>query len=657
MTELHGDVETRSVADLKRTGMYKYFAHPTTDVHCLAYAFDDEPVELWKRGEPCPGRITDHIKSGGLFFAHNAGFERQAFARVLGPKYGFPVPRLEQMRCTAAMCRSSSIPGDLERAAIALGLSSQKDKVGQRIMLQMAKPRSMDGVNPIWWETPEKFEALYAYCKNDVVVEREIHRRVRLLSDEDLRVWYLDQRINERGFAVDVPSIRACIKLRDLEVDRLSVELRRLTGGFVEKPTEIGNITNWLKANGLPEVDSIAKDELERLLDRDDLSPVVRRVLTVRQEAGMSSLAKFDAFIDRTQKDHRVRDNLIFRGASNTGRWSGVGVQPQNFPRVSDDFDLDFVLDVVKKGDPAALELTTKVPPMHALTQCLRGMIVAGPDKILDNADLSNIEGRVLAWLAGEEWKLQAFRDFDAGVGHDIYKLTAGSILRKRPEDVTKTERQGYGKVPELALGYQGGVGAFQTMAKTYRVNVSDTQADVIKNKWREAHPRTVEFWHSLERAVFTAVKDQRKALVGRVAYAYKGKILWCRLPSGRFIAYLDPQLREVDTPWGEKKTAVTAMTIDKDTRQWVRRALYGGLLAENATQAASCDIMVEGMLRAEDAGHEVVLTVHDEILSEVPVHAQQSIPLLAVLLGQVPVWAPGLPIAASGGRDHRYRK
>lgn len=285
-------------------------------------------------------------------------------------------------------------------------------------------------------------------------------------------------------------------------------------------------------------------------------------------------------------------------------------------------------------------------------------MICAAPGNDLIAADFNNIEGVGIAWLAGEERKLDAFRAAFAGTGPGIYEVAAGAIFQVPVSEITKKDpRRQTGKVAELAFGYQGGVGAFQSMAKVYGLKVSDVTADVNKNKWREANPAIVNYWYDLERAAFRAVEN-RGAIVPlrNLKFVVKGNALWLRLPSGRCLAYPDPKIMEIDTPWGEKKDAVTYMGIDQKTRQWSRIKMYGGKWSENVTQAVARDIMADAMLRVEAAGYPVIFTVHDEIVAEVP-HGFGDLAEFTALLEIVPQWATGFPLKAEGWRGKRYRK
>lgn len=731
---LHFDVETRSTVDLKKAGMFRYFEDPSTDIWCASYAIGEGPVKRWLRGQPCPADIREHIESGGTITAHNAGFERQAFIRILGPRYGFPVPALEQFYCTAAAAAAMALPRDLAGVAFALGLDQQKDMTGKRVMMQLSRPRKIESDGTIlWWDThpdgPKKLETLYAYCDQDVLTERAVDKHVRPLSEFERRVWLLDQQINERGVPVDVKSVQHARWILYRHAERLAARLAHLTGGFVTSPGQVARLTAWLRANGV-DVEELDKNAVRRALDdlekgeirEEDIEAEItkaalrleiqgtvaragkealREALLIRQELSKTSTKKLNAFEDRCSSDARARDNLMYAAAS-TLRWGGRGIQLQNLPRpqtkkftcdktgkklqsqVLSSAEIDFAFSLLPKRDPYVFDHTLGSPSM-VVADMLRGMLKAKPGKKFVKGDYSNIEGRVLAWLAGERWKLDAFAKADRKEGPDIYLLTAAKIFGVDPSSLNKEspERQ-VGKVSELACGFAGSVGAFQTMAGIYDVEVSNSRAKEIVYDWREAHPAIVSYWDALEEAAIQVVTRTGKRDVGACAFAYKSGFMWARKPNGEFLCYVDPRIRqtrrilfedgsalsqiadktgrfedpaadwEIQVPEHE---AVTVMSVNSQTRKWSRVGLYGGLLAENLTQAVSRDVMCEGMFRVEAAGYPIVLTVHDEIISEVDSEFGSAKQFEQLMVGPAPAWTAGLPVRAEGDECVRYRK
>jgi DNA polymerase len=663
---LHIDFETRSTLDLKKTGVYRYAKHETTDLWCACYAFDDGPVQEWTPGGAFNQWIFEHVVKGGIIVAHNAAFERVIWEHILHPRYGWPLPKIEQWRCTMVQSYAMALPGSLEDAAASVGLENKKDASGRRLMLQMARPRKTDPLE--WWDDQDRIDRLIAYCRQDVETERELHSRLRPLSESELALWHLDQRINDRGVYVDVPLCESAKRIVSATTERLDERIFAATDGAVSRCSNRNQIVSFVKAEGIP-IASIAKAELEDLLTRDDLTPAARECLTLRKESAKASVAKIDALLRGMCPDGRARGLLQFNGATPTARWSGRRFQPQNLKRPDPDLNVEQAIDILAEGDADFFEAVYG-EPLSIVADTIRGMIGTPKGKKIIAPDYSGIEARVLPWLAGEEWKLDAFRQ-----GTDMYKLTAGGILGKSPEDVTKAERQAYGKVPELALGYQGGVGAFGKMAANYGVNLPEAEIIRIRDGWRAANPRIKQFWWDLETAAFLAIqKPGSVQWIDKLAFRVAGSFLFMRLPSGRFMAYPYPAIRPKVMPWLDDdgkpvwKDSVTYFsTIDiakrskvvadkHNSSKWARIASYGGMFAENATQAVARDFLADAMPRVEAAGYPIVLTVHDEIVVEVD-EDFGSLEEMSAIMTTLPAWGEGCPIAVEGWEGRRYRK
>lgn len=655
---LHIDLESRSTVDLKKSGAYVYAEHPTTDIWVACFAIDDSPIGVWFPGQPVPELLREHVLAGHPIYAHNANFERIMWREILGPRYGWPVPELEQFYCTAAMAAAMNLPRDLEGAAQALGLPVQKDTQGRNLMLRMAKPRRPRKGEPrdvvLWWDDEERVQRLTEYCKTDVEVERLIEQRLRHLSQAERQVYLLDARINDRGVLVDIETVHRAAEVVEKALKRLDREMAEATGGAVTGCSQVSRLAEWINWRGI-DCTGVGKDQLAALLERDDLPDDVRLALSIRQEAAKSSTSKLNAFMAQRCRDGSAKGQLLYHGAG-TGRWAGRGVQLQNLPRPMMRRP-ELAIPALQSGDDRVVDLLWD-RPMQVVSDCIRSMVIARPGKRFICADFSNIEGRGVAWLAGEKKKLRAFKAFDEGTGPDLYLVAASGIYGIPLSNLNKNspERQ-IGKVAELACGYQGGVGAFQAMAKVYGVKVEDEFADEIKTKWRDSNPRIVRFWWDVNAAAFEAVANPGRAYECRdVSFVVKSDVLWCRLPSGRLLAYMNPRIKEVYTPWGEKKPSVTFMAINSRTKKWERHKGYGGLFVENITQAVARDIMVDSMLRAEKEGYPILLTVHDEILAEVD-EGVGSVKELEQIMEEPPKWAKGFPIAAEGWEGLRYRK
>ena len=661
---IHGDFETRSEVDLKEVGLDVYARHPSTDVWCFGWAREDESPHIW-----FPTQHYDDLWEGGLegitIVAHNAPFELAIWNHICVPRYGWPPLRPERTRCTMAMAYAMALPGSLENASAALGLTQQKDMAGHRLMMQMSRPRAIepDGT-VVWWDDFDKQMQLAEYCKQDVRTEQALCKRLLQLSESEQKIWELDYKINQRGVYIDRTAVTTAMWVVKKEVDRLNGEMQRVTNGEVCAATEVATMTKWIQSRGVP-IEGLAKADVIDALKLDYVPEDVRKALLIRQEAGKTSTAKLHTMVTCLNDDHRARGLLQYHAAG-TGRWGGRRIQVQNLPRPSVPHEtIEQVIDVLTRAsiDEAHAMITACFDrPMTVISDCLRGMICAAPGHELMAADFANIEGRVLAWLAGEQWKLDAFAKYDRKEGEDIYKLTAAKIYSVPAKEVNKEQRQ-IGKVAELACGYQGGVGAFQTMAKTYRVVVADVLADQIKTAWREAHPNIVKYWYSLEDAAVSAVRHPGSRFgtwTGdqRVEFLVKGSFLFCKLPSGRVLTYPYPKLKPIMTPWGEDKEQVHYMSVDGKTKKWQETHTYGGKLAENVTQAVSRDILADAMLRVEAHGYPIVMHVHDEIVCEVlTCGPNMDLPLFEKCVAHVPAWASGLPIAVEGWRGVRYRK
>jgi DNA polymerase len=701
VTTLHLDLETRStVTDLGKVGAVKYAQHPDTDVWCACFAIDDGSVQSWRPGQPVPSDLADGLRDPSVTVAaHNAAFEWLMIEHILSVRYGWSKVPTDRLDCTAVRAAVQSLPRSLGEAATVLGLEVEKDMAGRRLMLQMAKPRRIeDDGAVVWWDDEERIARLVAYCKTDVEVERELDRILRPLSGQEKALWRLDFHMNNvRGVPVDKALIDRAETITQAGLTRRHQAMRRVTKGLVPKTSNNAKLVSWLRSQGV-DTESVDKNNIDRLLKAEDVPESAREALLIRREAAKSSTSKLAAFRARlmdTSEGPRVFESLLHHGAG-TGRWSGKGVQLQNLPRPSRPQEqVDQIIELLTSdlSDQAVLDAIEWAhgPSPAAIADVLRGCIRAPDGQVLRVADYSNIEGRGLAWLAGEGWKLQAFRDFDAGTGPDLYKVAAAQVFGIEPSEVDKDGRQ-IGKVLELACGYQGGVGAFESMAAIYGLQIGEHAdaiqaalpesveqaieawgafgktsginkrtwvcAEAVKRAWRDKHPATVQFWYDLEHSAMEAVESPgEKIACGPVVWLRKGEWLACRLPSGRALYYPLPQVQTKETPWGSKTDQVTYMAVNSQTRKWSRVSAYGGLWSENITQATARDLLAEAMLRVEAAGREEsILTVHDEIiaLADPSVGSQAE---FEARMAETPSWAQCLPIAVEGYEAQRYRK
>lgn len=635
---IHIDFETYSECDLRKAGAWSYSLHPSTVVICCAYAVgNDEPVLLGESELECIPRVFD----GATLHAWNSFFEYAIWVNCLG----WPETPIERWNDTAARAAFAALPRSLGECGKVLGLPEDAAKLqrGRYLISRLSKPRNGERCLDA-----DLLEEMYEYCRRDVIAERELSRRLPELPDSERNAWVLDQKINLRGLYVDRKAVTSAIRICSQATKLLEADVSRASGGELNNVRQIQRVATFCAERGVG-MGSLTKACVAETLERDDLPEDVRAVLELRQRLGKTSTAKFDALlrlIDHVPDD-RARGLLRYHGAS-TGRWSGSNFQPQNLPR--GEFPDASAEDFRDEDDPAdAVEWLQTIygDPLSALSSAIRSVITAPPGRRLIVADYAAIEARVLPWLAGQADVLEVFR------GHGkIYEHTASQIYRKPLGEITKDERF-VGKVATLALGYQGGAKAFRQMAEAYGVDISDDLAERVKLGWRDANRQTVRYWYAVERAAVDAVRNPGEVFRCRSA-AFKASdgFLLLRLPSGRPLRYFKPDLKE--GKFGREQ--VTFEGRDSVTGKFRRQTTYGGKLVENITQAVARDLMLAGMFNVENAGYDVVLTVHDELIVEAD-NGFGSAADVERLMCDAPTWADGLPLRAEGFETQRYRK
>lgn len=679
------DFETRSPVDLTKTGTGPYCAHTLTDVWCLAFKLPgDADPRLWVKDQPFAilEPLFAHIERGGLISGWNLSFEFAVWAMLRRRRPDvWPALRREQCDDTMVRALALALPGALGACAVALGLEQTKDDKGRRLMLQMAKPRAPRkgevADKLLWHDDADRLHRLGEYCKQDVRTESAVAEFLRPLSEGQRRTWLLDQTINARGIAVDIDACRALMPLIEQETANADEAVRQITDGAVSGPKSNQALLDWANSIGF-KTDSLARGVVGDLLKYypERLPPKLKAVLLERQKAYKASVAKIPAMIHCTEEDGRARNQFQYHKPT-TGRWASRLIQVQNLVRFPKFWSVEQAEDVfgVARRFPRDPERQARYlrmsygEPLDVISWSLRALLKAGPGNELLSADFSNIEGRMLAWLAREDWKLDAFRDYDAGTGPDLYCVAYGRSFGVAPEDVDDDQRQ-LGKVQELASGYQGGLGAYKNMAAIYDVLIlpsledapanakqviTEAQAEDLKTAWRDKHPATVSLWYDTQRAAINAVENPGMIIevrTGRYAFRYVDDYLFCRLPSGRVLSYPAPRIAE--NQFGKPELSI--MGEHPITKQWSRVKTYGGMLVQNVTQAASADVLIDAMFRLEAQGFPVVLHVHDEIVSETCKGAR-SLAEFEALMNVVPEWAQGLPLAAKGWQGERYRK
>ena len=652
---LHRDFETRSRISLKSVGAHRYATSPDTEVLCGAYAVDDEPVRLWVPGDPVPPEFGEAANDPNwIVAAHGDHFETAIERQILALRFGWPEIPLGKHCCTMTMASAVGVPARLSAAADALELVRRKDAAGERLMHQMSKPRrarqNEDPQQVHWFDDDERLQRLYDYCRQDVEVERALYNRLPPLSKAEHTLWQLSCRINQRGFHVDRAFAEAARRIAQAAAPEIDAELGEITSGAVTGINQVARLLAWLRQQG-SKMEKLERKAIERQVEKDDLPPAVRRVLELRLGGAQAAVKKIDALLERAGADNRVRGAFRHHGAS-TGRWSGEGLQPQNLKRPAV-ADLDAAIAVVSAGNYDRVR-SLYPRPLAVVGDCSRAMICAAPGHALIGADFNAIELRVLAWVAGEEWKLDAYRRYDAT--HDPrdepYCETACKIFRVPSGTYTKgSPERGVGKACDLAFGYMGGRKAWRKFEPD---RFTDAEVEEFKRQWRAAHPAIKRFWYDIDRAAWTAVRERGRVVrYGRIAFKCAGASLFLKLPSGRKLAYPYPRIigdeREQHVVFADNGAGQF-----RDCRHG--QGAYGGLWTENVVSGIARDLLADAMLRIEAAGYPIVLHVHDEVVAEVPI-GFGSTDEFTQLMTRKPTWALELPIAASAWTGSRYCK
>jgi DNA polymerase len=648
---LHRDCELRSQVILKTVGTYKYAIDPGTEILCCAFAVDGDPVQLWRPGDAVPQEFIEAANNPNwVVAAHNDQFEAAIEQYILGPQYGWPLVPLDRHRCTLAMALAAGLPGRLSTLADVLETSNRKDRSGERIMHQTSKPRrphkDEDPNGVFWFDDQSRLRRLYTYCQQDLETEREIFNRLLPLSPQEQALWKLSCEINNRGFRVDREFAEAARRVAEAAGPEIDAELAELTDNIITGINQVARMLVWLGEHNCSLTRLDRKSIEKHLAKTKDIEPKVQRVLELRLGGAQASTKKIASLLNRAGQDDRIRGAFRFHGAS-TGRWAAEGFQPQNLKKPI--ADLDAAIAAVRSGNYQHVK-TLFPKPLATVGDTIRSMIVATPKHVLIGADFSSIESRVLAWVAGEQWKIDAYHRYDTS--HDPkdepYCATACKIFRVPDGSYTKeSPERSAGKTCDLAFGYMGGLNAWR---KFEPERFSDEEVEQFKTEWRTAHPAIKRFWYDINRAALTAVHERGRAIrCGPVAFRCSGALLQLKLPSGRKISY--PQPRAIGD---EHRQHITFS--DNGAGQFSECRAYGGLWTENIVSGIARDLLAEAMIRVEAAGYPIVLHVHDELVCEIP-DGFGSAEEFTRLMTCMPAWAPDLPIAASAWTAQRYCK
>ena len=648
MQKISIDIETFSDVDLIRCGVYKYADSPNFEMLLFAYAVDDGDVHIIDiaGGEELPEEIIQAIKSDTVVkTAYNAQFERVCLSRYLKlPEGEYLNP--QSWYCTAVQAAELALPLSLADVGSVLGLERQKMTEGKELIKYFCvpcKPTKSNGnrtrnrpchdINK--WETFKK------YCMRDVDVERQIADKLKMypISDEEHRLYVLDQIINDRGVLVDGELAEQAVKLNSIQTAVAVEQAYMITG--LENPNSVTQLKQWLKENGV-EIESLSKKAVKSLADETDGD--VSEMLKLRLLMAKTSVKKYEAVIRSVCSDNRVHGMMRFCGANRTGRWSGNILQPQNLPQ-NHLPDLTLARDIVKDGDFEMLDMMFGNVP-NVLSELIRTVLIPKPNHRFIVADFSAIEARVLAWIAGEQWRIDTFKN-----GGDIYCASASKMFKVPVEKHgVNGELRQKGKISELACGYGGSVGALKNMGAV-EMGVQENELQGLINDWRNANPHIVRFWYEVGNAAMKAIKEKTTVPLGKLVFAYERGILFIRLPSGRRLSYIKPRIG-TNRFGGD---SITYMGINS-AKKWDRLETFGGKLTENIVQGTARDLLANALINAANAGYDTVFHVHDEIICEVP-NGYGSVDELCRLMCIKTDWADGLPLNADGFECEYYKK
>lgn len=648
MKKLSCDIETFSDVDLIRCGVYKYADSPDFEMLLFAYAADDGDVHIIDiaGGEELPEKIIQAIKSDTVVkTAYNAQFERVCLSRYLKlPEGEYLNP--QSWYCTAVQAAELALPLSLADVGSVLGLERQKMTEGKELIKYFCvpcKPTKSNGnrtrnrpchdINK--WETFKK------YCMRDVDVERQIADKLKMypIRDEEHRLYVLDQIINDRGVLVDSELAEQAVKLNSIQTTVAVEQAYMITG--LENPNSVTQLKQWLKENGV-EIESLSKKAVKSLADETDGD--VSEMLKLRLLMAKTSVKKYEAVIRSVCSDNRVHGMMRFCGANRTGRWSGNILQPQNLPQ-NHLPDLTLARDIVKDGDFEMLDMMFGNVP-NVLSELIRTILIPKPNHRFIVADISAIEARVLAWIAGEQWRIDTFKN-----GGDIYCASASKMFKVPVEKHgVNGELRQKGKISELACGYGGSVGALKNMGAV-EMGVQENELQGLINDWRNANPHIVRFWYEVGNAAMKAIKEKTTVPLGKLVFAYERGILFIRLPSGRRLSYIKPRIG-TNRFGGD---SITYMGINS-AKKWDRLETFGGKLTENIVQGTARDLLANALINAANAGYDTVFHVHDEIICEVP-NGYGSVDELCRLMCIKTDWADGLPLNADGFECEYYKK
>lgn len=651
---IHLDFETFSLLSVKIVGAYRYAEDPSTEVLICCYAFDNGPVKVWLpwREKQCPADLVHAVRREGVFIcAHNAQFERAIWQAILVKRHGAPPTRPRQFICTAVRAAQAGLPRNLDGATMAIDAPHKKNPDGGRIIKMFCGPRKPTKANPATRIRPldnrEDFKLFIGYCKDDVEAERDLDHVLPPLTPNQQRLFALDMIVNERGLPFDIDLVKRSIPIVEDLGRWAHTRCMELADGI--KPTQVAKLRAWMMNEGV-ELPNLKAETLDPVILHPDTPDNIREVLEIRLEAGIVSTKKFYSMLRVCSPlDGRARGTIMFYGA-HTGRWSGKLIQPHNFKRGTlKPHQQQLVFDMLEYGD-ADLLLRLYPDPLRTVSMVLRGFMRAPDGRTFRVVDFTAIEARVLAWLAGEQWLIDAFNR-----GLDVYILMAAKLYKVDPSTIDKgSERRRIAKNLTLGCGYQLGGPKFVEYCARAGAFVTEEEAIAAVRTYRTENKMIVRSWAAVENAAILAVQSGKLVRWRSLGFEVQGKWLTILLPSGRRLYYLYPKVGVVEA-YGKPKLQLSFR--EEFRGSMYRVSTYGGRLVENIVQAIAADLMGNGMEQAELHGYEVDGTVHDEAITEGDIGGRGSIKDLEHVVCKLPDWARGIPMGAEGFEAVRYRK
>lgn len=649
------DIETYSSVDLTEAGVYAYVEAPDFDILLISYIFDDwgeddvKTIDCFDADPDMMAEFCEALLDPQIVkTAFNANFERTCLAKWLQK----PMPP-EEWRCTMVKALTLGLPGNLAGAGEALGLPPEKLKDPQgkaliRFFSKPCKPTRTNGqrTRNLPQHDPAKWQLYKGYNRQDVVTEQEILRKLSIYKtpESEQELWALDQHMNDNGVALDIPMVEKIVEYDTRRRQELQEEAQELTG--LKNPNSLAQLKRWLAEQGV-EMTSVTKDTIAEALRDPELPDVVRRVLEIRTALGKTSVAKYSTMLVAHCQDHRLRGILQFYGANRSGRWAGRLVQTHNLAKNTLP-DLALARELAAEGDFETMG-TLFGETAFVFSELIRTAFIPSEGCRFIVSDFSAIEARVLAWLAGEEWVLEAFRN-----GKDIYCETASMMYHVPVEKHgANSHLRQKGKVAVLACGYQGGVGAMKRMDKGGSIPEDELQS--VVDQWRQANSNSVKLWRTCELAARTAIEEHRTVrLKNGLAFGYINGNLFIKLPGGRKLCYWNTRLK-LDPRDGREH--IVYMGVNQETKQWGETETYGGKLVENIVQATARDCLAISMQRVAALGYNIVMHVHDEIIVDCPVEDTGAMERINACMAEPIPWAPGLPLKGDGYETPFYMK